>query len=227
MRDKVAREEEQQTPETPSRRQDPLFDREARGIDANIERIEAQLQAKAAEAEGYQKDIASTERQIRAVQSRIEAAPVSQQQYAELIRDQQLAKSRYEEMMRKQSLSSVAEELEKRQQGETLELLDPASLPQSPSEPKRIVIVGAGTVFGVFIGLMFAGAREARDTSLKNLKDVRAYTQLPVLGSVPLLENDMVVRRRKRLTWLAWSTACLVGILIMTGSVFYYHATRV
>jgi polysaccharide chain length determinant protein (PEP-CTERM system associated) len=228
MRDKVAREEEQQTEEAPAiRRQDPLFEREARSIDSNMERIEAQLKAKAAEAEGYQKDIASTERQIRSVQTRIEAAPVSEQQYAELIRDQQLAKSKYEEMMRKQSMSSVAEELEKRQQGETLELLDPASLPQSPTEPKRIVIVAAGTVFGLFVGLMFAGAREARDTSLKNLKDVRAYTQLPVLGSVPLLENDLVVRRRKRLTWLAWSTACLVGILIMTGSVFYYYATRV
>jgi hypothetical protein len=62
---------------------------------------------------------------------------------------------------------------------------------------------------------------------LKNLKDVRAYTQLPILGSVPLLENALVIRRRKRLTWLAWSTACLVGIMIMTGSVFYYYATKV
>ena len=119
------------------------------------------------------------------------------------------------------------EELEKRQQGETLELLDPASLPETPTEPKRLVIVGAGTIVGMVLGALFAGAKEARDSSLKNLKDVRAYTQLPVLGSVPLLENDLVVRRRKRLGWLAWSTACLVGILIMTGSVFYYYATRV
>ena len=72
-----------------------------------------------------------------------------------------------------------------------------------------------------------AVAREAKDASLKNLKDVRAYTRLTILGSVPLLENDLVVRRRKRLTWLAWSTACSVGIIIMTGSVFYYFTTRV
>jgi len=36
-----------------------------------------------------------------------------------------------------------------------------------------------------------------------------------------------VVRRRKRLAWLAWSTACLVGIIIMTGSVFFYYTTRI
>jgi polysaccharide biosynthesis transport protein len=228
MREKVAaREEVAEAPVAAQGRQDPLYEREGRQIDASIERIEAQLKGKAAEAEAYQKDIAATERQIRLVQSRIEAAPASEQQYAELIRDQSLAKERYDEMMGKQSQSAVAEELEKRQQGEMLELLDPASLPQSPTEPKRIVIVGSGTLFGILAGLVLAGAREARDNSLKNLKDVRAYTQLSVLGSIPLLENDLVVRRRKRLSWLAWSTACLVGILVMTGSVFYYYATRV
>ena len=89
------------------------------------------------------------------------------------------------------------------------------------------IILAAGTVLGLVVGIVLAGAREAKDSSLKNLKDVCAYTQLPILGSVPLLETDLVVRRRKRLTWLAWSTACLVGIVIMTGSAFYYYATKV
>ena len=62
-----------------------------------------------------------------------------------------------------------------------------------------------------------------RDSSLKNLKDVRAYTQLNILGSIPLLENDLVVRRRRRLGWLAWSTATIVGIMIMSGSMYYYY----
>jgi uncharacterized protein involved in exopolysaccharide biosynthesis len=232
MRDKLAREEEEQAEDAspapaPVKRPDRLYERESRQIDTAIERLETMLKAKSVEEESYQKSIAAAERQIRSVQSRIEAAPASEQQYSELIRDQSLAKAKYEGLMRKQSQSAVAEELEKRQQGETLELLDPASLPETPTEPKRIMIVGAGTAVGLVLGALFAGAREARDSSLKNLKDVRAYTQLPILGSIPLLENDLVVRRRKRLGWLAWSTACLVGIIIMTGSVFYYYATKV
>jgi capsular polysaccharide biosynthesis protein len=70
---------------------------------------------------------------------------------------------------------------------------------------------------------MLAAAREVKDTSLKNLKDVRAYTQLTILGSVPLLENDLVIRRRRRLTWLAWSMASIVAIVVMAGSAYYYH----
>jgi hypothetical protein len=76
------------------------------------------------------------------------------------------------------------------------------------------------------LGLVLTGGREMKDTTLKNLKDVRAYTNLTVLGSIPLLEDDVVVMRRKRLTLLAWSTSILVGILVMAGSYYYYIATK-
>src|SRR5947209_16151416 len=116
--------------------------------------------------------------------------------------------------------------MEGRKQGETLELLDPASLPINPTEPKRPLIISIGAAFGLILGVIIAGAREMKDTSLKNLKDVRAYTQMAILGSVPLLENDFVVRRRRRLAWLGWTTACLASAVIMAGSVVYYYTTK-
>ena len=74
--------------------------------------------------------------------------------------------------------------------------------------------------------MVLAGAREMKDTSLKNLKDVRAYTQMAILGSVPLLENDFVVRRRRRMAWLGWTAACLIAALMMAGAITYYFQTR-
>jgi len=129
-------------------------------------------------------------------------------------------------LLAKQSDARRGQEVEKRNQGETLELLYSASLPIEPTEPKRPVIVGGGAVIGLLLGLALAGAREMKDTTLKNLKDVRAYTNLTVLGSIPLLEDDVVVKRRKRLTLLAWSTSILVGIVVMAGSYYYYIATK-
>ena len=232
MRAKVLEEEEndkEKEKETvvTTKRVDPMYEREARQLDAVIERIEVQLKAKDAEAKNYSNEIANAEKSIRVVQSRIESTPVSEQQYMDIVRDREVAKLKYDDLNKKRAQSQIAEDLERRQQGETLEVLDPASLPQSPTQPKRGIIIGSGTGMGLVLGLFLAGAREAKDTSLKNLKDVRAYTQLTILGSVPLLENDLVVRRRRRLSWLAWSTACLVGIVVMTGSAFYYYATRV
>jgi polysaccharide chain length determinant protein (PEP-CTERM system associated) len=230
LRESIAQQEEEQAPkqsETASKRIDPMYEREGRQLDSAIERLEAQIKGKEADAKNYTAEMANAEKQIRVLQGRIDSTPVSQQQYADVIRDYEVAKLKYEDLNRKRSQSQIAEDLERRQQGETLEILDAASLPATPTEPKRPVILGAGIGLGLVIGLMLAGAREAKDTSLKNLKDVRAYTQLTILGSVPLLENDLVVRRRKRLTLLAWSTACLVGIAVMTGAAFYYYAAMV
>jgi hypothetical protein len=86
--------------------------------------------------------------------------------------------------------------------------------------------IGAG--MGLVIGVVLAGAKEMKNTSLKNLKDVRAYTNLPVLSSIPLLENALLVRRKRRLLWLAWSSAIIIGSIAMSGAAYYYyfgHAT--
>jgi hypothetical protein len=62
-----------------------------------------------------------------------------------------------------------------------------------------------------------------KNTSLKNLKDVRAYTNLPVLSSIPLLENALLVRRKRRLLWLAWSSAIILGSIAMSAAAYYYY----
>lgn len=224
--DQEAKKTEAAHPATEVKRYDPEYARNSQNINAGIERLEAQIKLTEIQTGEYMTEMKTAEQNVKAIRSRIEAEPIGEQQYAEVIRDREVAKLKYDELNRKRSQSAIAEDLEKRQQGETLEMLDPASLPQTPTEPKRPMLIAIGTGVGLILGLCFAGAREAKDASLKNLKDVRAYTQLTILGSVPLLENDLVVRRRKRLAWLAWSTACLVGIIIMTGSVFFYYTTR-
>lgn len=192
-------------------------------LDAQIQQLQSLMEAKNLELERYVKEQARIDGLITQYQQRIEMSPLSEREYADLSRDYALAKARYDDLSLKKSQSEVATDLESRKQGETLELLDQASLPQKPTEPNRLFIICIGTAVGLTLGLFLAGGREMKDTSLKNLKDIRAYTNLAVLGSVPLLENDFVVRRKRRLTWLAWSTASILGFLAMAGSVYYYY----
>jgi uncharacterized membrane protein YgdD (TMEM256/DUF423 family) len=148
---------------------------------------------------------------------------VGENQYAKLTRDHALAKARYDEFNVKKGQSEMANKLEERSAGENLELLDPASMPLKPTQPNRWLIVGIGVGLGVAVGLCLAGAKEMKDSTLKNVKDVRAYTNLQVLASIPLLENALLVRRKRRLLWLAWSSAMTLGIMAMSGSMYYYY----
>ena len=107
-----------------------------------------------------------------------------------------------------------------------MEILDAASLPDTPTAPKRPIIIALGPAIGLVLGLMIVAIREVKDTSLKNLKDARLYTQLTILGSVPLLENDLIVQRRKQMMWVGWATATIAGLAIMGVTIAHYYLTK-
>lgn len=191
-------------------------------IDGDIASLKTQIGNVDVTIENITKEKLALEKDIRAVQDRIDASPVVEQQAAQLQQDLALAKERYDDLKKRQEMSQTTKNLEDHGWGEQLELLDPANLPESPSQPNRYEIAAAGIGLGLMVGLALAGAKEAKDTSLKNLKDVRAYTNLPVLSSIPLLENALLVRRKRRLFWLAWSSAVMVGVAAMAVAMYYY-----
>lgn len=230
-RETLRREDSAQTPEQPAATAEPapitaVATKESKALESELAGLQTQISSRDMQIENYRKDLLTADKSLRSYQGRLEAMPPAVSEYEQLIREKQLAQSRYEEMNIKIAQSQSATELENRKQGETLELLDQPSNPTTPARPKRPMIIGAATAVGFALGLVLAGAREMKDTTLKNLKDVRSYTQLTVLGSIPLLENDLVVRRRRRLAWLAWTTACLAGFAIMAGSVMFYFTNK-
>jgi succinoglycan biosynthesis transport protein ExoP len=204
----------------------PESQREDRGIEIQIQQLQARIEASKMEEESYKKALVDAERSARNLQGTISNLPASEKEYEQLRLTAMLARRDFEEIDRMRQRANAAVELENRKQTEKLEILDQASLPQTPTEPKRWIIILGGTIGGLILGICFAGAQEMKDSTLKNLKDVRAYTQLTILGCIPLLENDLVVRRRRRLTWLAWSTACLASIAIMAGSFVFYVTSK-
>ena len=200
--------------------------REMQGTQSTLRQMESLVQAKVTEVQDYTSELVRLNAQVRDFQTRIGSTPMADQEFLSLSRDYESAKLEYQQMLAKQSDAKRGQEVERRNQGETLELLNDASLPNEPTEPKRGSIIGAGAALGLILGVVLVGVREMKDTTLKNLKDVRAYTQLTVIGSIPLLEEDLVVKRRKRLTLLAWSTAILIGTIVMGGAFYYYIANR-
>jgi uncharacterized protein involved in exopolysaccharide biosynthesis len=204
----------------------PLVARQIDDLRASAERTRAQIAAKDMEIQELNRSRAELEKIIATYQKRLEDAPLNEQQYNALVRESNMAKTAYEDMAKRSVVSETAQSMEEHKAGENLEVLDSPSLPEQASEPNRLAWTGIGTALGLGLGLLLAGAQEIRNTSLKNLKDVRAYTNMPVLGSIPLLENALLVRRKRRLVWLAWSSAVILGFILMSGSM-YYHLTGI
>jgi polysaccharide chain length determinant protein (PEP-CTERM system associated) len=201
----------------------PAVGRERQDAKGAIDVLQTQLKANAIEGQQIDKELQLVNAAVRTYQGRVADSPAGDQQYGELIRDRDLAKQKYQELEAKRQKSAISMDMESHQQGETLEVLDPASLPTTPTAPKRSLIIPLGAAGGLLLGIVLIAMREIKNTSLKNVKDARLYTTLPILGSIPLIENDAIVRRRRRFAWLAWATATLAGLAIMAASVARYY----
>jgi len=129
--------------------------------------------------------------QIRIYQSRVAVSPEVEEKYKLLTRDYDTAQKFYADLLGKKSTSEMATDMEKRQQGEQMHLLNPASLPETPSFPNRLVFAGGGLGAGMVIGLGLALWLELRDKSIRTEADVEASLQMPVLVSLPWVTEDL------------------------------------
>jgi uncharacterized protein involved in exopolysaccharide biosynthesis len=205
----------------------PAAEQQVRTLETNERRIKANMDFVTQEITALTRRAETLRKNVADAGTRIASSPVVVQKYNNLTEAVALAKEEFNAESRRKDQSDSMQNLEEHKAGENLEVLESANLPETSSDPNRPAIVGIGTFLGLFVGFAMAGAKELKNTSLKNLKDVRAYTNLPILSSIPLLENALLVRRKRRLAWLAWASAVVVGIVLMCGAAYYRYSGSV
>ena len=145
---------------------------------AQIHQYGELIQQKSAQQEELQQ-------QIKLYQARVQSSPGIEQEYKELTRGYQTALELYNDLLRKRDQSAMANDLERRQEGEQFQVLDPANLPSGPSFPKKSLFTLGGLGGGLGLGLAIGFLLELQDTSLRTRKDAEVLLQLPVLASIP------------------------------------------
>ncbi len=113
-----------------------------------------------------------------------------EEQYKQLTRDYETAQKFYNDLLAKKSESEMQTDMERRQQGEQMSLLNPANLPDSPSFPNRLLFAGGSLGAGLAVGLGLALWMEMRDKALRTEQDVLAVLDLPVLVSLPWIGQE-------------------------------------
>ena len=146
--------------------------------------LKAQLNGAQVALNAAKQEQARIEQQVRAYESKLQSSPQVDEEYKQLTRDHETALAFYNSLLTKMNESSMATALEQRQQGEQFRVMDPPNLPDAPTFPNRIVFAGGGFAGGLVLGLLIAALLEYRDTSLRNEKDIWAFTKLPTLATI-------------------------------------------
>ena len=157
---------------------------------------------------------------IATYQGRIENVPKREQEFRELSRDYESTRELYQSLLKRSEEAQLAESMEQRQKGEQFRVLDPAVPKPKPAAPNRVqlfVIVLLGSL-GLAAGAVVLA--EKIDTSFHTIDDLRAFSPVPVLVSIPLIVTH-TDRRRRRWHLQLGASAAFVGLVAIVGLAYF------
>jgi polysaccharide chain length determinant protein (PEP-CTERM system associated) len=138
---------------------------------------------------GLENDIRNLTSQTAYYQNLVDETPKREQELTTLNRDYVNIRDNYNALLEKRIQASLAVNLEKNKKGEQFRILDPAQIPDKPSEPdmKKIFLITFFAALGLGGGIVFI--LEYVDSSIKNAKDLEFELGVPVLASIPKIYN--------------------------------------
>jgi Flp pilus assembly protein TadD/uncharacterized protein involved in exopolysaccharide biosynthesis len=125
-------------------------------------------------------------------------------------REYESAKQQHEQLLKKHEESRVASEMERRGQGETVELIEPASRAERPQSPTAPVTMAYALGLGLIASLMGCFAHALTAPRVLHERHLEKWAGLPVLAN--FTGGGRLLNSRK----LAGLLGCL-AFLLMTG----------
>ena len=180
--------------------------------------------------ESETKILKAEEQRLRAAiatyQARVENTPKREQEFQEVSRDYESTRLLYESLGKRYEAAQLSESMEQRQKGEQFRILDPAMPSQLPAAPNRIKLL----VMSLVLSLGLAGGTlmvaEMLDTSFHSVKELREFSIVPVLVSIPRIVTDADRRRQQRRFRLAAAGTMAALVLIAGASYFIGHGNE-
>lgn len=198
-----------------------------RNPNVGIAQAEAEIKLAEGEIKRQQKMLADNEKAIAGIVDRINNVPGVEVALGAIEREYQTKKAAYDDLLIQQQKIGLNTEAIIQQQGEGIEVIDPANLPSKPVAPKRIMLSSLGLAVGLGLGLVLVGIFEGpRLLTIQNSDDARHYTGLPVLLAVPELLTPQEARsvpRRRKLLLAAGVVATLVSIPMLALALKLTH----
>lgn len=127
---------------------------------------------------------------IADVERRLESMPARQQEFTMVARDRQSAKDLYDSLLKRYEEAQIAESMEADRQGERFRILEAAVAPEGPSAPHRPYLLILGMLAAIGLAAAAVIIAEQFDSTFHNLDELRAFTTVPVLATIPLIANN-------------------------------------
>jgi len=196
--------------------------------DLAVANLEAELQLVDGEVKREQRMLGDIEKQVGQVMDRINEVPSAEVALGALERDYQTKKTSYDQLLTEAQKIGLGADAANQQQGEGIQVVDPANLPVRPVAPKRFMLMGMGLAVGLAVGFLLAGIFEVpRLFTIQTSEDAAHYTSLPVLLTLPELLTPQEARRLPRRRKLLLAAAFAASIVAIPALALILKLTQV
>ncbi len=196
--------------------------------DLTVSNLEVELQLVDGEIKRQQGVLAEIDKQVSIVMGRINNVPGAEVTLGALDRDYQTRKHSYDQLLLQAQQIGLGADAASQQQGEGIQVVDPANLPARPVAPKRLILVGGGIGLGFAVGFLLVGLFEApRLLTIQTSEDAAHYTGLPVLLSVPELLTAREARSRPRRRKILVGVGVAAAVLAIPALALILQLTQV
>jgi uncharacterized protein involved in exopolysaccharide biosynthesis len=158
--------------------------------------------------------------QMNVMMTRFDTAPAVQNQFQLLQSEWEGAKEASDQAQRRYEEAKQNEQIETSGQAERFTILEAAIPPEGPSAPNRPRLLIMGLLLALAAAAAAVVAREQFDTSFHSIDEVREFTSIPVIASIPQIGKSP----RRGYARLALGTVSAVAAIILVGTLSAYLA---
>jgi polysaccharide chain length determinant protein (PEP-CTERM system associated) len=186
------------------------------------EALRDQLRETEREIEGLRDEEQRLRRESLLYSQRVESAPQVLRAYQALARDYETTKTLYDVLLKRHEEAQLAAPQQGR--GGQFRLLDPAVAPREPIGPRRPQLLLLGLFLALAAAVGLAVVSEHADQSFHSADELRGFTRVPVLATVPRIMGPRAVLRRRLLRGLVATAGLLT--LVLLGEVAHRMAGK-
>jgi polysaccharide biosynthesis transport protein len=172
-----------------------------------------------AELTKLRQDEAAMRASITAFEQRLASTPERQQEYSLITRDWTAAKDLYDSLLKRFDEAQLAQSMETDRQGERFRVLESAIPPEGPSAPNRMRLMLMGLLLAFAAAVAAVLTAEQFDTSFHSVDELREFTAVPVLVSIPPI-GPAPTRQRVRMAFAAVSTVAAIAAIATFSAYF-------
>jgi len=159
--------------------------------------------------------------EIAQYEERIQAAPKVEQDLEALQRDYNVTRESYGSILKRYEEAQLAESLEQTKMTESFRILDAAIVPSFPAAPNRVRLLLLALFFAVAASIGAMLLTEHLDTSFHSVGELRQFTTVPVLASIPYVPSptsfSSIVRVALTVVGVAAMCVMLAGFAYKTA----------